>query len=263
MRCFQVWWCRNWSSARLCQYRLKLQNVMFQNTTSPHALKPLPDKPASGDCCILRASLSPCVGSYPLLELFLGAWLQNNCHSDENIPESNLATCLLLCLLHKEPICSQCAFVFATALLSLACVQHFILRILKCSISSNNRVRVCTLLRESKTETWRVTCGGTQLDHWNRNSGLFAIVFSSNGLWLRVSHLGGWGTSPRAPDSRPRVPHHRVVSQFRNLSDCYKSCRARSIKPLVLADFKVESFHCRSLCVCCALPSLFRPSALF
>lgn len=39
----------------------------------------------------------------------LGAWLQNDCPSDESIPESNL--CLLLCPLHKAML-NQSAFVF-------------------------------------------------------------------------------------------------------------------------------------------------------
>lgn len=128
-------------------------------------LKPLPGKPISEGHCVLGVSLGPRVGSYPLFELFLGAWLQNDCQSDKSIPEINLETCWFLCLSLKEAIHSQCALVFTTALLCFACVQHFILRILKCSINSNNRVRICTLLTEGKTETWRVTSGHMQLDH--------------------------------------------------------------------------------------------------
>lgn len=124
-------------------------------------LELLPDKPVSEGHCVLRVSLGPWAGGYPLFELFLGDWLQNDCQSGESIPESNPETCLLLCLLHKEAIHYQRAFVFTTALLCFACVQHFILRILKCSINSGN----CEGLYPPHSETWRVTYGHMQLDH--------------------------------------------------------------------------------------------------
>lgn len=114
---------------------------------------------------VLRAALSPRVASYKLSQSelqthFLGAACRTIVR-DKSIPESSLESCLLLCVSHKEAICSQCAFVFITMLLCFACGHHFILRILMCSINSNNHVRVCTLLTEIKTETWwipAVTC---------------------------------------------------------------------------------------------------------
>lgn len=71
--------------------------------------------------------------------------MQNDCLTDESIPESSL--CLLLCLLHKAIL--NVLLFFTEALLCFACAQHFILRILKRSINSNNCVRVCTLLTGS------------------------------------------------------------------------------------------------------------------
>jgi len=132
--------CRNQSPAQLRQYRLKFQNVSFQNISGPHVWRPLPDKPVSEHRCVLGASLGPPVGSYPLPKLFVGAWLQSDCQSDESILESNPETCLLLCLLHKEAIRGQCAFVCTAALLCFACVQRFHLRVLKCSMNSNDHV---------------------------------------------------------------------------------------------------------------------------
>lgn len=146
------------SPAQLRQEKLKLQNISFQNIASPHVLELLPDKPVSAGHCVLRVSLRPWAGGYPLFELFLGDWLQNDCQSGESIPESNPETCLLLCLSYKEAIHYQRAFVFTTALLCFACVQHFILRILKCSINSGNCVRVCTLLTVKLGELHMVIC---------------------------------------------------------------------------------------------------------
>lgn len=93
MRCFQIWWCRNRSPAWLFQYRLQLQTVSFQNTTDSHALEWVPGKPVSEGSCVLRVFLSPCPGSYPFLELFLGTWLQSGCQSNETIRGSKLEIC--------------------------------------------------------------------------------------------------------------------------------------------------------------------------
>lgn len=122
----------------------------FQNITSPYALKLLPDKPLSEGHCVLGASLAPCAGGYPLFELFLGAWPENGYQSDESVPESNLETCLLLCLLHKEAIHDQCGFVFTTALLCLACVQHFMLHFKILRINSSNSMRFAPISQRIK-----------------------------------------------------------------------------------------------------------------
>lgn len=102
----------------------------------------------SRGCLCLWGTSQPLSRKLPPSWVSLGTWLQNDCPSDESIPESNL--CLLLCLFHKANSINVLLF-FTEALLFFARVQHFILRIWKCNTNSDNCVRVCTLLTGSST----------------------------------------------------------------------------------------------------------------
>lgn len=132
-------------------------------------------------------------------------------------------------------------------------MQHFIPRILKCSINSNNHVRACVLLTESKTETVWVIYGHMQLDHWNRSSGLFTIVFSSNWLWLKVNH--------REAEEQPQelLTHSLMcLATGSQPSSDISVIIAKAVMYKELKNKQTNSLHLlvcivKSLCICCAL----------
>lgn len=244
---FQVWQCRNHIHAQLCQYRVELRSATFQILTGPHALKLLPSKPVSEAACTL-GHLSTLVQELPTW-VALEAWLQNDCPSDESIPESNFACSSAFCI--KQ--CSINLLLFFTeALLCFACVQHFILRILRCSINSNNCEGLCPSHREFLS--WGVSFGHTVLGQRHRTVGyllLSSVAKGSGSEWisweLRNIPQSFWLTASCA-SPQGHVPAHESRWALQKLF-----C-ATMTKPLTFADSEVTS-----LSWCLLHPSLLRP----
>lgn len=161
---FWVWQCSNHSHAQLCQYRLELQSAGSQILTSPHALKLLPAEPVSGDACAFRASLSAGAGNYPLLEWLWEPGCKRIIQVMEIFLKTTFACSSAFCI--KQYSINVLLF-FTEALLFFACEQHFTLRILKCSINSDNSEDLYPSHREfhlvtrclvTDTEQWVICC---------------------------------------------------------------------------------------------------------
>lgn len=192
--------------------------------------------------------------------MFLGAACRTIVR-DKSIPESSLESCLLLCVSHKEAICSQCAFVFITMLLCFACGHHFILRILMCSINSNNHVRVCTLLTEIKTETWWIPVVTRSLI--TELVG-YCTCFQQQWALAQNQSLGRLRNIPPELLTHGPICHQRATSQLRNISDHYRRWCVQGAQNLSrLQILKLQVWTLTALVLSVPCPSLLRPSALF